>query len=240
MTTKEHYEKHLANFYSWMLGDFKSATENFKTYCQAHAVEPGENGCAIDLGAGNGIQTLALAELGYKVKAVDFSRRLLEELKARINGLPIEIIQDDIQNLPSIADKEVELLACCGDTLSHLESFEQLNVFLKACYDALEMGGKLLLSFRDYTNALIGTDRFIPVKKDENRILTCVLEYREDFISVTDLLYEKQDGNWVQKVSSYDKLRLRANEIKRRLVELGFSVVSSDNIKGMVHLLLLK
>jgi hypothetical protein len=54
--------------------------------------------------------------------------------------------------------------------------------------------------FRDYAKPLQGDVRFIHVKSDEERILTCVLEYEESFVRVTDLLYEKTDGTWTQKV----------------------------------------
>jgi 2-polyprenyl-3-methyl-5-hydroxy-6-metoxy-1,4-benzoquinol methylase len=44
---------------------------------------------AIDLGAGYGIQSIALANLGFRVRAVDFNRQLLEELSVNKKSLPI-------------------------------------------------------------------------------------------------------------------------------------------------------
>jgi len=52
---------------------------------------------------------------------------------------------------------------------------------------------------------LINTQRFIPVKSDDNKILNCILEYDNDKVKVTDLLHEKTPKGWKQKESSYFK-----------------------------------
>lgn len=48
-----------------------------------------------------------------------------------------------------------------------------------------------LLSFRDYSVPLQDEKRFIPVRSDEGRILTCFLEYSEDSVLVHDILHER-------------------------------------------------
>jgi hypothetical protein len=66
----------------------------------------------------------------------------------------------------------------------------------------------LLLNFRDYSAAVEDTARFIPVRSSKDRILTCVLEYFEDRIRITDLLYEKEKNSFVQYANSYYKVRI--------------------------------
>lgn len=79
-----------------------------------------------------------------------------------------------------------------GDTLTHLESLSSVQSLLLNAERALVKDGKLILTFRDYASAEIsGTQRFIPVRSDESTILTCFLEYYEDFVEVYDLLYRK-------------------------------------------------
>ena len=92
MTVKEHYDNHLADFYSWMIGDFEKGKDSFKDFCIKNEIKPNKTGNAIDLGAGNGIQSIALGEIGFNVKAVDFNEKLLSELKQKIGGLPIKLI----------------------------------------------------------------------------------------------------------------------------------------------------
>lgn len=240
MTVKEHYDNHLADFYSWMIGDFEKAKDSFKDFCIKNEIKQIENGNAIDLGAGNGIQSIALGEIGFKVKAVDFNEKLLSELKLKIGGLLIELIKDDIRNVKTFTDSSVDLIICCGDTVSHLDTFEQLDNLIEDCYDLLNTEGKLILSFRDYSIALSDTQRFIPVKSDDKRIHTCIIDYSDDKVTVTDLLHEKNNETWTQKISSYDKLRVRTDYVINKAETVGFSISENENINRMIHLILKK
>lgn len=107
MKVKEHYDNHLADFYSWMIGDFEKGKNAFKDFCINNKIESIETGNAIDLGAGNGIQSIALGELGFKVMSVDFNEKLLSELKLKIGELPIRLIEDDIRNIKTFTDSSV-------------------------------------------------------------------------------------------------------------------------------------
>lgn len=240
MKAKEHYDNHLADFYSWMIGDFEIGKDFFKDFCVKHEIRPNKTGLAIDLGAGNGIQSIALGEIGFKLKAVDFNDKLLSELREKTKGLPIELIKDDIRNIKSFVNSSVDLIVCCGDTISHLDTFVQLEKLLQDCFDLLIDNGYLILTFRDYSFALTDTQRFIPVKSDENRILTCVIEYLDDKVMVTDLLHEKSNGTWIQKISSYEKLRVRKDYVVEKAEKTGFSIIKNENINRMIHLILKK
>jgi hypothetical protein len=93
-----------------------------------------------------------------------------------------------------------------------------------------------VLSFRDLTQELESDQRFIPVKADEQRIHTCMLEYFPNFVRVTDILHEHQQGTWHMRVSSYAKLRLSAAIVVDYLREAGFVVESQETIQRMVYL----
>ncbi|HEY4784768.1 MAG TPA: class I SAM-dependent methyltransferase [Bacteroidales bacterium] len=225
MTVKEHYDNHLGNFYSWFTGDFDKNKDAFKAFCIAESIKPNGSKSAIDLGAGNGIQTIALAELGFNVTAIDFNNQLLNELQARINKFPIDVVNDDIRFVSKYAGKNPELIVCCGDTLPHLSSHDAILKLLKDVFDILNTQGKIVLTFRDYSTELTDTNRFISVKSDSQRILTCFLEYFEDKIRVTDLLHEYENGKWVQKVSSYYKTRISKDLVIEYLRKTGFGII---------------
>ena len=243
MTVKEHYDKHLGNYYSWMTGDFESGQNEFQKFLKVNAVLPTSTKSAIDLGAGHGLQSIPLALLGFNVTAVDFSIPLLEELKFKCleyGGLEIEILNEDIKNVRQFADKRPELIICCGDTISHLENKDELAGFIKDISGSLITGGKVLLSFRDYTKELTGDQRFIHVKSDDNRILTCVLDYEKEHVRVTDLLYEKNETGWEQKISSYKKIRVIPSEISEMLAANNLKIQIKSEFRGMNTLLAVK
>lgn len=240
MTVKEHYDTHLSNFYSWMLGDFEERKNDFLKFCQEQSIRPFDSKIAIDLGAGNGIQSVALAELGFNVKAIDFNNQLLAELDTRKNGLPIEIIQDDIKTVSNYKENKPELIICCGDTISHLDSIKEIKQLIKDSFTTLIPNGKLILTFRDYSHELKDISRFIPVKSDSNRILTCFLEYFPDKVRVTDVFYEKENDKWQQKISSYEKVRISQNIIMSLLIETGFDIVLNETINRIITVIGLK
>lgn len=237
MTVKEHYDNHLGNFYSWMTGDLDLNEKLFRAFCTENNIVPQHTKTAIDLGAGNGIQTIALAKAGFNVMAIDFNDRLLAELQSRICEFPVSVINDDIRNLQKYSKVEPELIICCGDTITHLGSHEEAAQLIADASEVMIPQGKIILSFRDYSKELDDIQRFIPVKSDGQRILTCFLEYFPEKIRVTDLLYELEHGKWVQKVSSYFKIRLSKETVIRLLNSSGFRILFEQVENGFVKII---
>lgn len=231
MTVKQHYDQHLANFYAWMMGDFDQRVgENRELFQKILRVNGGR---AIDLGCGHGIQSVALASLGFSVKAVDFSADLLRDLSSKKGTYPIDIIDADVIEFLDESDVNADLIVCMGDTLTHLPSIDALTRLFALAYQKLSPGGQLIVSFRSQQIALEGDKRFIPVKSDHQRILTCFLEYFPEHVVVHDILHEKAETGWVQKVSSYSRLRLSEPRVAALMRDAGFAEISSLT-SGMV------
>ena len=240
MDAKAHYDTHLAAFYSWMVGDFDRARGAMTTYFEAQGVRPHHhgNGLAVDLGAGTGVQTVALARLGFRVQAVDFNAHLLAELRERAQGLPVKTCEGNLLDFRQQLQGEApEVMVCMGDTLTHLSSGEEVAALLTDCYQASGPESRLLLSFRPLTQELHDTQRFLPVRHDANRIHTCFLEYFPDKVRVTDLLHERTPGGvWTQKASSYYKLRLSVARVVQLLEQARWQVTSQQLQQGMAYL----
>ena len=239
MDAKKHYDAHLAAFYSWMIGDFDTAQRLVTDYFKKHKVRPRYNGFAIDLGAGTGIQSVALAQLGFRVQAVDFSAYLLSELRERAWNLPVEVYEGDLLDFRQyLKGESPELIVCMGDTLTHLNSIEEVAALLVNCYQAILPGGFLILSFRPLVQKLKDTQRFLPVRSDANRIHTCFLEYFSDKVRVTDLLHERENnGVWSQKASSYYKLRLALEDVIKLLKQASWQITGQEIRQGMIYLI---
>jgi SAM-dependent methyltransferase len=234
---KEHYDKHLAYFYSWMLGDYNEKLSLSKAFFLKHDIKPFSNGLAIDLGAGSGVQSIPLAELGFKVIAVDFSKVLTDELNTRKGILPIEVIEDDILSFGAYSAYNPELIVCMGDTITHLASIDQILALFENSYASLTAGGKLILTFRDLTTELEEEKRFIQVKSDRDRILTCFLEYYPNYVKVFDVLNVWKDHKWEQKISYYHKLRLSGSQIEKYLLKLCFEDIIIEKQSGFTTII---
>ena len=233
----DHYHNLLAEYYSWMSGGPElKLLENLKFFkgCNIH---PGRTGAAVDLGAGPGFQSIPLAELGFKVKAFDLSRQLLLEIDDRRGDLQIETINDDLLNFTKHCFNPIELCVCMGDTLTHLNSLDDVATLLKNAYQSLIAGGLLILTFRDLTTELKGLDRFIPVRSNSSTIFTCFLEFEDKHVKVHDIVYQKKGTAWIIKKSCFKKLRISPGWLKKSLLNTGFSLEMYANTKGMVSVL---
>ena len=234
VTVKEHYENHLAKYYSWMSGGPTKKLEENRKFFKDHDLWPRGSGVAVDLGAGSGFQSIPLAELGYQVIAIDLSNQLLAELKENVKDLSIKIINDDLLNFSKHSPDTVELIVCMGDTLTHLHKHQNIRKLLRRVYSALEIGGQVVLTFRDLTSELKGLDRFIPVHNDANTIFTCFLEYEKDYVRVHDIIYEKKHDQWELKKSIFNKIRISPQWARKILYEFGFKVETYYIYNGVV------
>lgn len=240
-SAKKHYENLLAKHYSWMFGDFDEQVRKNRTWFSRQNILPGSNQNALDLGCGSGFQSLALSGLGFDVTAVDFNKDLLEELQLRDKNHSVKIIQSDILEPENYAtDSQFELVVCMGDTLTHLPKLQSVSDFIENSYHLLEPNGKLVLSFRDLSVDLEGTDRFIPVQSDPGKIMTAFLEYETEYVNIHDLIYIRENESWNLEKSVYKKLRLSANQVKDILTKKGFHIDSLEKDRGMVYIIALK
>lgn len=240
VTVKEHYENHLAKYYSWMSGGFSKKLEENRKFFKDHNLWPRSTRVAVDLGAGSGFQSIPLCELGYQVIAIDLSHQLLAELKENAKDLSIEIINDDLLNFSKYSPDTVELVVCMGDTLTHLNTHQNIRELFKSVYNALEIGGHVVLTFRDLTTELKGLDRFISVRNDSKIIFTCFLEYEKDYVRIHDIIYEKKRNQWEMKKSVFNKIRISPHWTRKTLQEFGFRVEAYDIYNGVVCIIALK
>jgi SAM-dependent methyltransferase len=225
---KEHYEKLLAEYYSWMSGGFARNIERNRKFFKAHHIRPALSGVAVDLGAGCGFQSIPISQLGFSVIAVDSSRKLLGELRQNARGLAIKTVNDDLLNFPKHCPGPIELVVCMGDTLTHLDTRQAVRHLLKKMFKALETGGRLIITFRDLSAELTGLDRFIPVRKDADTIFTCFLEYEKNHVKVHDLIYERKRNRWALKKGYFKKVRIAPRWIEEALQVLGFTIETFD------------
>ena len=172
--------------------------------------------------------------------SIDLDEKLLDELQKNSGELAIATIQDDLINFEQYVDNEVELIICMSDTLLHLESKEKVSSLFQKVFTSLEDEGRFIITFRDLTGELSELDRFIPLKSDEQTILTCFLEYEPDTVKVHDLVYRKDYDNWKLNKSFYRKLRLSPQWINRQLKNGGFSEIESEANNGLVTIIATK
>jgi SAM-dependent methyltransferase len=234
---QDHYERLLARHYSWMFGQtFEEKVSEQRALLDDLGIGPGLSGLAIDLGSGPGWQSCALADLGARrVLAVDTSRTLLDELAARAGGRPIEPVHADMLDLARlVAPGSAEIVLCMGDTLTHLPDRTAVRALFVEAFAVLQAGGPLVLTFRDLSKALEGLDRILPIRADDDRIMTCFLDFGPERVTVTDIIHTRESGAWRMEKSSYEKLRLTPAWVVEEIASAGFDVLQNKP-SGRMH-----
>jgi len=230
----DHYANLLAPVYTWTAGGSIAALAQGEA--DLAGIDPGT--LAVDLGAGFGMHAIPLARAGWRVVAVDSAALLLGELAALANGLPIAAYCGDILHFPDYlaGSESPELILCMGDTLTHLPDEHAVVRLARLVAAYLAPQGRFIATFRDYSQLPAGTARFIPVRADAGRILTCFLEAGEEHVLVHDLLHERGSAGWELKVSAYRKLRLDPAQVRRLFQAAGLTVTLEPGPRGMVKL----
>ena len=232
----EHYERILSPVYAWMVGGVEAALAAGASEIEALNLRLPAGARVIDLGAGFGMHAIPLARAGAKVTAIDSSAALLAQLEKLAAGLGVRIVVDDLLSFRAHVDGKADAILCMGDTLTHLPEHTNVDYLIQEAADLLARDGRLVLSFRDYTVPFEDEQRFIPVRSDERRILTCFLDYDEDMVSVYDILHERQGDAWETRVSSYRKLRVSPDHVIGSLESLGFKARRDAGPRGMVRI----
>lgn len=235
-TAAEHYERHLAPIYVWMAGGAAAALEAGSAEIEALNLPVARGAVVFDLGAGFGVHAIPLARRGARVTAIDSSPELLRTLGELRGGLPVQAVNDDLLAFQSHIAEAPSAILCMGDTITHLPDFDAVEKLIERASMTLAPGGMLVVSFRDYSVPLTGEQRFIPVRSDEQRILTCFLEYEPEAVLVHDILHERTAQGWQTRVSHYRKLRLSPERLISCLRSNGFNVRREAGMRGMLRL----
>lgn len=235
----EHYAKHLAPVYSWMIGDFEVACAANQEFFDRIGLRPRDSDVAVDLGCGHGIQAIPLARRGFNVVAIDSCGQLLAELLGHADTDRVKTVHTDLVNFTDHLPQPAAAIVCMGDTLTHLPTLAAVQSLVRDMSRSLCAGGTVCLSFRDYSSReLAGPDRFIPVRSDANRIHTCFLEYQSTVVVVYDIIHERVDQAWKPAISSYCKLRLSPDDVISFANSEGLTLVERSESKGMLYLTL--
>ena len=232
----DHYEHHLARVYLWMAGGAEAALQVGRAEIEALALRLGPGSSVVDLGAGFGMHAIPMAQAGASVVAIDSSPLLLRSLDELRGGAPVRGVCDDLLAFPDHLSEPADAILCMGDTITHLPDAGAVASLVRSAAAMLNRGGTFVVSLRDYSLPLLGDQRFIPVRSDDTRLLTCFLEYEATSVLVHDILHERTADGWTTRVSHYRKLRLAIGEMLALMESEGFKVRREAGVRGLVRL----
>lgn len=123
-----------------------------------------------------------------------------------------------------------------ADTLTHLSDKPAVESLIQKVATMLAPNGRFITTMRDYSVERTDPGRFIPVRFDDDHLLTCVLEYQQDIVVVSDLLHKRSATRWTHKAGSYKKLRLSPSWVMEVMEKHRLKVSSEQGPSGMICL----
>jgi SAM-dependent methyltransferase len=102
------------------------------------------DGLALDLGFGDGKNAILLSQKGFRVKAVEKDSDKIERFKREAGQLKIELILDDVSNIP--LDEDTYSLILAHNVLSFLSNKKGVLKIIEKCIDSLSQDGYFIFT----------------------------------------------------------------------------------------------
>lgn len=150
----------IAHYYDLEYRDYADDLDFYRQFAQWNDV--GRERPVLELGCGTGRVTLALAEAGFDVTALDSSAGMLEvcRLYAEERGLggKITFVQGDMQEPGDLPVAHFGLAICALNTFAYLPTTTDQLRMLRAVHSLLAPGGRLLLDLTPPVPGLLTPD----------------------------------------------------------------------------------
>jgi SAM-dependent methyltransferase len=186
-------------------------------------------GPVLDVGAGTGRVTLALAAAGVEVVALDIDERLLEALAVRGAGLPVDTVVADAREIS--LSRRFRLILVPMQTLQLFGGASGRDAFLRRALDHLEPGGLVAAAIADAMDCF-DSEHDIPPPPDAREILG--VRYASQLLEVVEddgraaIRRRREVSRAPDRVEVHDVVvrldRVSADEVAAEARDLGFIV----------------
>jgi glycine/sarcosine N-methyltransferase len=236
--TNDFYDA-LAEYYQYFYRDWETQLEReglgLRAIFRNRGVED-----VLDASCGAGAQAIPLAQLGYKVVAVDPSPGMLRKAQEIANDYDIldsiQFERADFASLPDIVTGSFDAVVSKGNALPHLLLDDEIESTLLIFYELLRPGGTLVIGMRDFGPFMEHRPRFLPgfIHEDDitGELITFDIWEWEDgppVIATQNLFIVEGKGKTYETIKRQVVYRpLSTDEVKVVLLELGFEDITDQ------------
>jgi glycine/sarcosine N-methyltransferase len=179
----------------------------------------------LDAACGIGMQALPLARAGYDVTATDVSAAAVDRCarEAARRGL---LMQTAVNDMRSLGAGRFDAVIAFDNALPHLLTDHDLGLACASLHRALEPGGLLLASIRDYDAILVDRPPGELPRAHGDHIVVQLWEWTEDErYTLRHLILTRGNGTWRGTERRTTYRALRRETLSTALGDAGFADV---------------
>lgn len=153
-----------------------------------------KTGFVADLGCGTGLDSIALAQNGNTVFAVDPSSKMIDAAKLNAQRFSAEVnfLKSTIQNIPEQYNSKFDYVVSLGNTLANVEGGTIYST-IQRIFDLLTNDGYVLIHILNYKLILEKQERIVSIKEDKNFWYVRFYDFANGQINFNILKFEKEN-----------------------------------------------
>jgi SAM-dependent methyltransferase len=169
----------------------------------------------LDVACGGGLQSLALAELGYQVTAIDISPGMIAEAKrnGERRGVAVDWVVGDWHDLSHLFAEPFDAVVCWGNSLSHVADADDLAAVLGETASVVGPHGICSVQLRDWDRVIAerpkGAIRQVKQTPEGRLISFDVWQYPAPEVMVMEIFVLRERG---------DRWEVRRREVIHRMI----------------------
>lgn len=182
----------------------------------------------LDLAAGTGNYSIALANLGCCVTAVDLDEEMVKYINEKRvkNHLNIKGFKLDMKNIDNLNEK-FDFIMCIGNSLVHLENLQEIKDVILKLYNLLNEDGIIVIQIVNYDRILKYDIKELPTIDRSEKGVKFIRKYevKENKVLFNGKLVVNKDNNEQVYDNTVELYPLQSDDLVNTLKSVGMNKV---------------
>lgn len=183
------------------------------------------NSKILDLACGTGTYSIALAQKGHRVDAIDLGEEMIKLAKGKGGVFANFVVGDMTKLCDNFPDERYDMVFCIGNSIVHLKNKEKIEQLILEIYKVLNYDGSIIIQIVNFDRVIKKQIKSLPTIDRSDKGVKFIRNYnlneegKIDF--QTELIVKKGEG--VENfLNSVPLVPLQSHELIAMLEKAGF------------------